>query len=160
MGSRSALLLRLLVLAVTVAIGVAVVALRPTGGDRERPLRNQLNGKTSQGFPVYGLEHDGKFTGIHLVWRGRCTDGRRLKWVIQNVQDNRSRFVRDGRRFSVVDRHPGFFPNRWRPAQTITVRGRLSADARSASGTMRAHVAWSGGTCDSGPVSWSLVAPG
>jgi hypothetical protein len=146
---------------VTIAIGVVVVVLRPTDSGGGGPLRNQLNGRTSQGFPVYGLEHDGHLRGIHLLWRGKCTDGRKLKWVIQNVQDNRSRFARDGRRFSVVDRHPGFLPNRWRPAQTLTVRGGISADGRSASGTLQGHVAWSeGGSCDSGPVSWRLAAPG
>ncbi|HKP91560.1 MAG TPA: hypothetical protein VJT75_16460 [Thermoleophilaceae bacterium] len=165
MGPRSALVLRLAVLAVTIAIGVAVVGLRPAAPHQDGPLRDQLNGKTSQGFPVYGLEHEGRLTGIHLVWRGTCTDGRTLKWVIQNVQEERAHFVRDGRRFSVVDRHPGFVPSGWSARQELAVRGGTSADASSASGTMRGHVSWggaghAGGSCDSGPVSWSLRKPG
>jgi hypothetical protein len=158
MGSRSALLLRLAVLAVTIAVGV--VALRPAADRGERRPRTQLNGKTTQGFQVYGLEGDRKLRGMHVVWRGRCTNGATVDAASANVEDTRVPFRRSGRTFSVVSHPLGYSRSRGRVRQTITVRGSSSADGRSASGTLRGRAAFAAGSCDSGPVSWRLAAAG
>ena len=160
MGPRSALLLRLAVLAVTIAVGVGVVALRPAADHGERPPRTQLNGKTTQGFQVYGLEGDGKLRGMHVVWRGNCTNGTTVQAASANVEDTHVPFRRSGRSFSVTAHPLGYSRSRGRLQQAIAVRGLISADGRSASGTLRGQVAFAGGTCDSGPVSWRLAAPG
>ena len=163
MGSRSALLLRLGLLGVTLLIGVGGIALRPTGGDHDRDagrIRTQMNGTTSQGFTVYGLEHDGRIRGMHVVWRGPCTNGTTVRAASANVEDTKVPFRRSGRSFSVLSHPLGYSRSRGRLRQTIAVRGSMSPDGRSVSGTLRGQVAWAGGTCDSGPVSWRLARSG
>ena len=164
MGARSVLLLRLALLGVTVLLGVGVIALRPAGDHVKRPPRTQLNGTTSQGFTVYGLKGDGRIRGMHLVWRGRCTGGDTIDAASVNVEDTKVHFRRDGRSFSVASHPLGYSRSHGWIEQTVVVRGRLSADGRSASGTLLAQVAWAkqdraGGTCNSGPVAWRLATP-
>jgi hypothetical protein len=160
-GAGSTLLVRLAVLGVTLVIGV--VALRATGDEERLPAKSQLNGRTSQGYPVYGVQVDGAMAMVHVVWRGRCSRGRTLGWVVDNVDQAFLPFHRAGRSFSVVDRHPSYSLHGWTPQETLTVRGTVSADRRAASGTLRGRLAFTkggraGGSCDSGPVRWKLAA--
>jgi hypothetical protein len=164
MGARSALLLRLSLLAVTLLLGVGALALRPSSHHVKRPPRTQLNGRTSQGFVVYGLKGDGRIRGMHLVWRGRCTGGDTIDAASVNVEDTKIPFRRSGRSFSVASHPLGYARSHGWIEQTVVVRGKLSANGRSASGTLLAQVAWAkhnraGGTCNSGPVRWRLATP-
>jgi hypothetical protein len=165
MGPRSALLLRLAVLGVTLLVGAGVVALRARGNEGEPPAKSQLNGRTAQGFPVYGVQVDGAMGMVHVVWRGRCTRGKSLRWAVENVDSAFLPFHREGRAFSAVLRRPGYTLHGSTARETLTVSGTLSSDRRSASGTLRGRVDWTkggraDGACDSGPVGWKLAAAG
>ena len=165
MGPRSALVLRLALLGVALLIGAGVVALRATGNEGELPAKSQLNGRTAQGFPVYGVQVDGAMGMVHVVWRGSCTKGRNLRWAVENLDAAFLPFHRDGRAFSAVLRRPGYTLHGSTALETLTVRGSVSADRRSASGTLRGRVDWTkdgrlDSSCDSGPVGWKLGAAG
>lgn len=164
MRPRSALFLRLALLGVTLLVGAGVVALRATGNGAELPAKAQLNGRTAQDFPVYGVQVDGVMGMVHVVWRGsRCTKGRNVRWAVENVDSAFLPFHRDGRAFSAVLRRPGYTLHGSMARETLTVSGTLSSDRRSASGTLRGRVDWTkggraDGSCDSGPVRWKLAA--
>jgi hypothetical protein len=165
MGTRSALLLRLALLCVTLLVGAGAVALRATGNEGELPARSQINGRTTQGFPIYGVQVAGKMGMVHVVWRGRCTHGKSLSWAVDNVDAAFLPFHRDGRAFSAVYRRLGYTLRGATPHETLTLRGSVAPDRRSASGTLRGRVTFTRGsriegTCYSGPVRWQLAAAG
>jgi hypothetical protein len=162
---RSTLVLRLAFLAVALLVCAGAVALRATGNEGELPAKAQLNGRTAQGFPVYGVQVDGVMGMVHVVWRGRCTHGKSLRWAVENVDAAFLPFHRDGRAFSAVLRRPGYTLHGSTAHEALTVSGALSADRRSASGTLRGRVYWTkggraDGSCNSGPVGWKLAAVG
>ena len=166
MGQRSALLLRLAVLGATLLVGVAVLVARGGAEHEALPAKSQLSGRTSQGYPVYGVQVGGAMRMVHAVWRGAsCTKGRSLKWAVDNVDAAFLPFSRDGRAFSAVYRRHGYSLRGLSPHETLAVSGRLAADRRSAYGMLHGRVVFSkggreAGTCDSGPVRWRLAAAG
>src|SRR3954451_6961 len=162
---RSTLVLRLAFLAVALLVCAGGLALRATGNEEKLPAKSQLNGRTAQGFPVYGVQVDDAMGMVHVVWRGRCTRGKSLRWAVENVDAAFLPFHRDGRAFSAVLRRPGYTLHGSTAHETLTVSGALSADRRSASGMLRGRVDWTkggraDGSCDSGPVRWKLGTAG
>lgn len=151
-------------LGATLLLGVAVVAVRATAHRADLPAKSQLNGRTSQDYEIYGVQVGGAMGMVHAVWQGSCTEGKTLNWVIDNVDSVRVPFKRDGSAFSVVYRRTGYTLRGSTPHETLTLEGVVSADRRSASGTLHGRIAWTknghaDGGCDSGPVRWKLTAP-
>ena len=165
MALRSDLLLRLGVLAVTLLLGVAVVAVRVSAHTKPLPAKAQLNGLTSQGYPIYGVQIGGRLWGMRVVWGGQtCTGDRTLQWVSDEVIDGTPRFARDGRSFSMTLSRDRYSVRGWTPHETLVLQGTLSADRLAAHGDLRGRINWTkggrdGGTCESGPVRWHLRAP-
>jgi hypothetical protein len=94
-SSRALLLVRLALLGVTLCVAVAVYGGRFR--DDPSPTRVQLNGRTSQGFPVWAVRRDGRLREVHLIWRGTCTHGSSLPWSTYTVRDGEPTFEVYGR---------------------------------------------------------------
>ena len=158
------LLARFAILAIALVLA-GVVWVSDTRGRSHAPARSQLNGRTEQRFPIWAIQREGSVRTFHALWRARCTQGATWPWAVHTLHDRDTRFVRAGRAFSVFGAYDLSRAGRWIAHVTESVRGELSADRRTASGSLQGHVRWtrdgrSGPTCDSGVVRWRLHMPG
>jgi hypothetical protein len=162
-SSRALLVVRLALLAVTLCVAVAVYGARFR--DDPSPSRVQLNGRTSQGFPVWAVQRGGRLREVHVIWRGTCTRGSDLPWSTYTVRDTQPTFEAHGRRFESWVAYRFFGGDGWKAHVTMNVRGGLAANGHAAKGVLVANAWWKrggevGGECESGPVSWRVTAAG
>jgi hypothetical protein len=164
MTVKSALLLRV-VLLVAASVLAAAASVTSRSGGESRQSRVQLNGRSTQGFPIFAVERGGRVRAFHMVWRAACADGGTLPWAFHTFRESKERFARHGRAFSVARSNEGAPTTGRVPHASEELRGRVSSDGDRAWGEFRGTVVWTRRgrvltTCSSGPVPWRLRAPG
>jgi hypothetical protein len=162
---RLVLVVRLAVSGTVLLLALGVYFLRAGhDGPAVAPPVMRMTGATSQGLTrVWAVNNGGHIDGVHIVWRLRCTNG--ATWPAPMgvaFHDPADRFKRDGRSFSVNSEFAYPPKGGWIAYTNVRVDGTLHADGRGAHGQSASVVKWiststgrAGGTCSSGPVSWT-----
>lgn len=120
----------------------------------------QVNGRTSEGQPIWSISEGGKVREIEMSWQFKCDGGGDLTPFGGTFRDSTDGFEYDGARFSAsVEDELRQGSDGWTPHLKARIDGETHADGRT-TGTSAA-VMWftrdgeSGATCRSKPVGWS-----
>ena len=122
---------------------------------------SQLNGRTSQGLPIWAVVDGTRVHEIRMTWHFDCGDDGELEPFGGTFRESTDEFEFDGRRFEVeVDDDFPEGADGWTAHLKAEIAGSTSGEGR-ASGTSSA-VMWftrgseRGSTCHSERVRWSL----
>jgi hypothetical protein len=116
----------------------------------------QLNGRTSQGQPIWAVAEDGRVREIRMVWKVRCEDGAQVDPVGLIARRGVDGFrPRGASGFTFADSHEFDEGDGW----TSTVRSRI--EGTGSRGTASVEVRFrqrdvDGFTCRSGQIRWSV----
>lgn len=111
----------------------------------------QVNGRTSQGEPIWAVLADGRVREIRMQWSMRCDNGRRLDPFGLTARD----FKQQDGRFTFAQSREFDEGDGW----TSRVRSRIEGSASR--GTASVEIRFSQGdvggfTCRAGPVRWTI----
>jgi hypothetical protein len=134
-----------------VAFNVRTGAAEDAGHGANGP---QLNGRTSQGAPIWAVVEDG-VREIRMVWKLRCESGAQVDPVGLVAREGVDGFRRRGGGFTFADTREFDEGDGW----TSTVRSRI--DGGASSGTASVEVRFRQGdvdgfTCRSGRIRWAV----
>jgi hypothetical protein len=121
----------------------------------------QLNGRTSQGQPIWAVMEGDRVREVDLTWHFECEGGGSLEPWGGTFRDSTDHFAYDGREFSVNDQGElPESPDGWVAHVKVELNGR--ADPGGGASGSSAAVMWfergteRGAVCRSGRVAWSV----
>ena len=118
----------------------------------------QLDGRTSQGQPIWAVLEDGRVREIRMVWELRCDGGARLKPLGVNARDSVASFRHDGDGFSFEERRDFPDSDGWIANVHARIDGRTATSGTASAAVRFRRDGEDGAQCASGPVRWRVAA--
>jgi hypothetical protein len=160
---NSVLAMRIAVYATVAVLAVLAIALRPSGGGGQKAGEGALyHGQTPEGLLTAISVTDGEVRQGYFRWRMTCENDRSPEVsTITFKPEYGDRFEHDGRRFAAGGRKTEDVGGGERIRYDVQVRGELSEDRLSASGSGQVTETWTRAgrvtdVCRSKRVPWTL----
>jgi hypothetical protein len=157
---RRIFLVRLAAWGTVLLLAVVAFNVRAGRSDAEHGANGpQVNGRTSQGLPIWAVTEDGRIREIRMVWRFECDNDGELGAFGLTLRDSVDGFERrDGGWTYDEDDDLPTSDHGWVAHIAVSANGRAAPD-ETHSGESSAVMSFTrgatkGATCHSGPVNW------